>query len=41
MATKMVRPEDHARLEEMGKTWDRLAHSREGKLLAGIEPDDI
>jgi hypothetical protein len=41
MARNMQRPEDRARLEDMATAWDRLARSREGKLLAGVEPEDV
>ena len=41
MAKRMPRPEDRSALEAMAKTWDNLAKSREGKVLAGVEPDDI
>lgn len=41
MAKKMARSEDRARLEEMAKAWDRLAKSREGKLLTGADADDL
>jgi hypothetical protein len=41
MAKRMPQPEDRIRLQEMAQAWDRLARSREGKLLAGAEPDDV
>jgi len=41
LAKKMPQPKDRERLEEMAKAWERLAHVRKGKLLAGAEPSDI
>jgi hypothetical protein len=41
MAKRMQRPEDRARGREMAQAWDRLATTREGKLLAGVETDDV
>ncbi len=41
LAKNMQRPEDRARLIEMPNTWDRLASSREGKLLVGLKPEDV
>lgn len=41
LAKKMQREEDRETLEHMAQTWDKLARSREGRLLAGVEPDDV
>lgn len=41
MAKRMPRLEDRVALEEMAKAWDDLAKSREGKLLASADSDQL